>query len=191
MAIQLTRRRFSVRDFEQMIATGVFAEHERVELIDGEVVEMAPIGVRHAEGVRNVADEAAARGRGACIVEMQNPVRLGDLARPQPDVALLRPPRARYQGRLPAAADLILVVEVSDSSLAYDREVKVPLYAQAGVPEAWLVNLTDDEIAVYRDPTPEGFRSTRILRRGETISPLAFPDWAIPVEALLPGPLAG
>src|SRR4051812_39115655 len=127
MAVQLPRRRFTVEEFERMIDAGVFLEHDRVELIDGEVVTMAALVLRHAESVRSCNDLFSERARGSAIVDVQNPLDLRPHARPEPDVALLRAPRARYRGRLPTADDVLLVVEVADSSLATDRDAKIPL----------------------------------------------------------------
>ncbi|HZR00732.1 MAG TPA: Uma2 family endonuclease [Chloroflexota bacterium] len=186
MAVQLPRWRFTVDEFERMIEAGVFKEDDRVELIDGEVVQMAALGWPHAESVMNCTEEFSIRARGLAVVNVQNPLDLRPHARPEPDLALLRPPRSRYRRNPPRAEDVLLVVEVADSSLATDRDVKIPMYARAGIPEAWLVNLVDDVIRIYREPTETGYRVIQTARRGETLSPLAFPDWAIPVDELLP-----
>jgi Uma2 family endonuclease len=186
MAVQLPRWRFTVDHFERMIEAGVFQEDDRVELIDGEVVAMAALGLRHSESVRRCNRGLSRRAGDTAVVDVQNPLDLRPHARPEPDVMLLRAPDSRYFGRLPAAEDVLLVVEVAESSLATDRDQKIPLYARAGIPEAWLVNLIDDLIRVYREPTPDGYRVIQTARRGENISPLAFPAWAIPVDELLP-----
>jgi Uma2 family endonuclease len=185
---QLTKRLFTVADFERMIGAGIFAENERVELIDGEVVTMAPIGRRHFECVLALNALLTRRCGDLALVSPQSPLSLGELGRPEPDLALLYAPLARYRGRLAAVEDTLLLVEVAESSLAGDREEKVPRYARAGVPETWLVNLIDDAVLVYREPSPEGYRLVRTARRGDTIAPLAFPDWTIPVDEVLPAP---
>ena len=187
-AAQLTKRLFTVADFERMIAAGIFAEDERLELIDGEVVTMAPIGRRHAECVWTLGRMLGRLAGELAEVNSQNPVALGEHGRPEPDVMLLRPPFARYRGRLPSTEDIFLLVEVADSSLVGDREEKIPRYARAGVPETWLVDLIDDVVLVYREPSPEGYRLVRTAGRGDTIAPLAFPDWAIPLDEVLPAP---
>jgi Uma2 family endonuclease len=186
MAVQFPRWRFTVDAFERMIEAGVFREDDRVELLDGEVVAMAALGRRHAEAVRNCNHGFSRRAGDGAVVDVQNPLDLRPHARPEPDVALLRPPQARYRGRLPTAEDVLLVVEVAETSLTTDRDAKVPLYARAGIPEAWLINLVHDVVLVYREPTADGYRVVQTIRRGETVSPLAFPDWAIPVDELLP-----
>jgi Uma2 family endonuclease len=187
MAVELLPKwRITVDQFEQMIDAGVFTEDDRVELIDGELVTMAPPGVPHAESVRRCHWGSARRAGNNALVDVQNPLDLRPYGRPEPDVMVLHPPQSRYDGRLPTADDVLLVVEVADSSLATDREVKIPMYGRAGIPEAWLVNLIDDLIRVYREPTAEGYRVIQTARRGETIAPLAFPDWSIPVDEVLP-----
>jgi Uma2 family endonuclease len=187
MAVELLpNHRFTVDEFERMIAAGIFGEDESVELIDGELVTMAALGRRHAEAVRKHNAAFASRARDGAIVDVQNPMSLAPYGRPEPDVILLRPPLTRYDGRLPTAEDVLLVVEVADSSLATDRERKMPMYARAGIPEAWLVNLLDDLIRIYREPTGDGYKVIQTALRGETIAPLAFPDWRIPVDELMP-----
>jgi Uma2 family endonuclease len=171
-----------------MIDAGVFGPDERVELIDGEVVAMAPIGDRHVESVLGFTNVFAEQSRGAAVISVQNPVELGQSSRPQPDLVLLRPPRSRYRGRLPSVDDVLLLVEVADSSLASDRGAKLGFYARAGIVEVWLANLIDDCLLVCREPSPEGYRLVRTARRGETVAPAAFPDWAIAVDEVLPAP---
>jgi Uma2 family endonuclease len=185
-AAALTRRCFTVSDFERMIAAGIFAEDERVELIDGEVVTMAPIGRRHAECVWTLGRMLTRLSGDLAEVNTQNPIALGEQGRPEPDVMLLRPPFDRYRGRLPSTEDVFLLIEVADSSLRGDLEGRVPAYADAGVPEVWLVNLVDNVVLICRDPSPEGYRLVRTARRGETIAPLAFSGWTIPVDEILP-----
>ncbi len=182
----LPKWRITVDQFERMIGAGVFAEDDRVELIDGELVTMAPLGVPHSESVRKCHWGFTRRAGDGALVDVQNPLDLRPYARPEPDVMVLRPPPSCYDGRLPTAADVLLVVEVADSSLASDRERKIPMYGRAGIPEAWLVNLVDDLVRIYREPTAEGYLVIQTARRGETLAPLAFPDWAIPVDEVLP-----
>lgn len=189
MAVELLPRwQFSYEQFEQMIEAGVFDEDDRAELIYGEIVRMTPLGLPHSQSVRRCNGGFSSRAGETAIVDVQNPLDLRPHARPEPDVMLLRPPESRYIGRLPTAEDVLLVVEVADSSLVSDREVKLPLYARVGIPEAWLVDLIHDLIRIYREPAEDGYRVIQTARRGETVAPLAFPDWAIPVEELLPAP---
>ncbi|CAN5304449.1 Uma2 family endonuclease [soil metagenome] len=183
------RHRFTVEEYRKMGEAGIFSEDDRVELIDGEVVEMAPIGWRHALCVTRLttllsrfASEQALAGR-RYEVSVQNPVVLSRHREPQPDLALVDglPP-----ARLPGPAEVALVVEVADTSLAYDRERKLPLYAEAGIPEAWLVDLNANTIEVYSEPGSAGYgRIARSGREGRTVSATS-PDLAFDISEALP-----
>ena len=185
MAVQFQRYRFTVDEYSRMAEIGILREDSRVELINGEIIHMHPIGKRHAGGVdrltylfvHRVGDRANVRG--------QNPVRLGEHNEPEPDLMLLRWRADFYAAGHPTPEQVLLVVEIADSSVEYDRQVKSPLYGGAGIPEYWLVNLERDHIVAYRDPTEDGYATTRILRYGESISPLAFPDLTFTVDETL------
>jgi len=177
-------RRFTSAEYHAMIAAGIFQEDERIELIAGEIVQMSPIGSGHA-GCVNRLNRRLTRGLGEQgLVAVQNPIALELSSEPQPDLAVLRPRADDYGQSHPEAKDILLVIEVAETSLGYDREVKIPLYARAGIPEAWLVRLTDRCIEVYRDPAATGYQSMQTFRTG-TLSPLAFPDLALTVETIL------
>lgn len=186
MAIDLKKRRFTVTEYHQMAQAGILGEDDRVELIEGEIVEMTPIGARHASCVARL-DHYLGRELGdAAVTWPQNPVRLGEHSEPEPDLALLRPRADFYASGHPGPEDIFLLVEVADSSADPDRRVKVPLYARSGVPEVWLADLQQQTITIYRDPTPEGYRTVRVVRRGEGLTPGAFPDCALAVADILP-----
>jgi Uma2 family endonuclease len=184
MAVVLARRRFHVDEYYRMAEIGIFKPGERVELIDGEIVEMTPLGRRHGACVDR-ANTAFAALVGRAIVRVQGSIRLDDGTEPQPDIALLRPKADFYASAVPTAADVFLVVEVADSSVEYDRRVKTPLYARAGVAEVWLALIEADHVEVHREPGPTGYRVVRSVRRGEPLSPAAFPDLVLDVAALL------
>ena len=168
MAVPNPKRLLTVDEFQGMAEAGYFSPDERLELIRGEIVEMTPIGDPHAFAVMMVVDALAAL-RPKAILSPQNPLRLpGQTAVPQPDVALLKR-RRDYKARPPRYEDVLLIVEVADSSLAYDRDTKMPLYAEAGIPEAWLVDLGADVILVHRRPLSGRYRDVRPYRRGEVI----------------------
>jgi Uma2 family endonuclease len=174
MALQIQRRLFSIDEYERMIASGVFPPDDRSELIRGEIVEMAPIGLRHAACVARIqAFFSEALGRKA-IVWVQNPVRLLGNSLPQPDLALLKPRDDFYEAVRPMPSEVFLVVEVSDSTVAYDTKVKVPLYAEAGIPQVWIVNLQDNVVAVYSSPASGTYASSQRLAKGQSI-PLSAP----------------
>jgi len=176
MTLTPTRRRFTVHDYEQMARAGVLAEDDRVELIDGEIIQMSPIGSRHFAAVARLSKRFEQRFGDAALVVAQSPVRLSEHNEPEPDLALLQPRPDFYAGALPTAADVFLLVEVADTSLEYDRRTKLPLYARHNIPEVWVVDLNTDTILVSRDPTPSGYRTSWTVGRGDRIAPLAFPE---------------
>jgi Uma2 family endonuclease len=186
MAVELKRRRFTVEQYHQMAEAGVFHPEERVELIDGEIIEMAAIGRGHATAHRRSVRSFHRLVGERALIDSQDPVVIGEFGEPQPDVVLLRPCPDDYLSAHPTPADVLLVVEIGDSSLDYDRRVKLPMYAKAGIPEAWIENLVDDVVEVCTEPGPDGYRTVRVARGGETVRPTAFPAVEIPVDVLLP-----
>ncbi len=165
---------------------GVFAPEARFELIEGEIIEMAPIGSPHA-GTVAILDRILARAAGdRAIVWVQNPLRLGERSMPQPDLALLTPRTDSYRSSHPTAADVLLVVEVSDTTLQFDLSTKIPLYARAGIAEAWVVDLEKRAVRVYRDPDPAGYRMSFTASGDETVSMRALTGVAVTVLALFP-----
>ncbi|MBA2450041.1 MAG: Uma2 family endonuclease [Chloroflexi bacterium] len=185
MVVALQRRRFTADEFEQMAEAGILGEDERVELLEGEIVAMSPIGTPHAWCVNRLGQIFARLGD-AVIVSVQNPVRLDDWFTPQPDLAVLRPDVS--QARHPGPADVLLAIEVASSSVGVDREIKAPAYARAGVVELWLVDLVADRLEVHRDPSPIGYRLIRLFGRDEQVSPLFAPDFMVRVDAVLGPP---
>lgn len=180
----VTRHRFTVDEYHRMGETEIFHEDDRVELVEGEIVEMTPIGWRHAETVNTLTDLLAdLRESGGYTISVQNPVELGIHDEPQPDLALLRVDRDRT--RLPHVGDILLVVEVADTSLRYDRETKLPLYAKAGVPEAWLVDLQNGVVEVHTETSPEGYKVARKVNRSEKITSIAVPEVSISAGRVL------
>jgi Uma2 family endonuclease len=182
MAVALQRRPFTADEFERMAEAGIFDEDERIELLEGEIVAMSPIGSPHAWCVNRLTRTFARLGE-AVIVSVQNPVRLDERSTPQPDLAVLRPDAS--QQRHPRPTDILLLVEVADSSVAVDRGTKAPLYARTGVIELWIADLVADRLEVYRDPTPNGYRLVQVFGRGQQVSPLFAPDFAVDVDAIL------
>jgi Uma2 family endonuclease len=179
-------RRFSVDEFEHMVRAGVFASDDRLELIEGEIVEMAPIGDPHASVVDRLAAAMFRRLGDRVIVRVQGPVAfIPLLSRPQPDLTLLRPRMDYYASGTPEAGDIFLLVEVMDTSVEYDRRRKAPLYARAGVHELWLADIPGGVVDVLRAPSADGYRESRTHRRGEMLTLLAFPDVVLRVEDVL------
>lgn len=168
-----------------MAQAGILSEDDRVELLEGEIVEMSPIGSRHAACVRHLNRFFSRELGERAIIDIQNPVRLGERSEPQPDVVLLRPRPDLYAAFHPGPADVLLVVEVAETSAAVDRQVKLPLYASAGIPEVWLVNLVSEGMEVCRNPSSQGYREVQQVGRGAYVSPQAFPDLQLPVDDIL------
>jgi Uma2 family endonuclease len=185
MAIQLQHKLFSTDEYHAMIKSGVFAEDDRLELIDGEIFTMSPIGPTHAGRVNRLNRFFVQRFGDRALVSIQNPIWLGPHSEPQPDVAVLRWRDDDYTESHPTADDVLLLVEVSESSADYDRNVKVPLYARSGVLEAWLIALDSKWIEVYAEPSPVGYRVMRRVLPGESLAPKALPDALLLVDDIL------
>ena len=178
-------RRFTVDEYHRMGEAGILSESDRVELIDGEIIEMAPIGVRHARQVTRIATRLTALVGDRAVVSVQNPVRLSDLSEPQPDISVLRPSPELFREAHPGASDILLVIEVGDASADLDRRVKLPLYARAGVAEVWLVDLRADRVDVYRQPIEDRYDSLRTLEGTDAAPVPGFPDLRLTRNDLL------
>lgn len=184
MAAKPMRRKFTVSEYYRMGKAGILTEDDRVELIEGEIIQLPPVGDSHAWCV-NRLNKLFVLGVGdRAIVGVQNPFRLSTRSEPLPDLVVMRP-RASMSGPHPTQQDAILVIEVSDTTLAYDQRVKLPLYAREGVPEVWIVDLRGERLLVNRDPSPDGYSTTLILGRGDRISPAALTDLELAVDDIL------
>ena len=151
-----TRHLISVEAFHRMGETGILGPADRVELIEGEIIDMSPIGVLHAAIVARLASHFSLRLGATAVVWCQNPLRLDDVSEPEPDISILRPRADFYTTSLPGAADVLLVIEVADPSRAYDLGTKVPLYARHGIPEVWVIDAATRQIRVFRRPVGGG-----------------------------------
>lgn len=179
------RRRFSVEDYHRMAEAGILGEDDRVELLDGELVEMTPIGSPHA-GVVNHLNRTLVRAVGdRAVVAVQNPIALDPSSEPQPDLALLRSRSDFYRSAHAEPPDVLLLVEVADTSVAFERRVKVPLYARAGVAECWIVDLPGEVVETHRDPAGGRYRVVERLGPGARVAPASLPDVGIDVGDLL------
>jgi hypothetical protein len=178
------RHRFTVKEYYGMAEFGLLDRDARIELIDGDIIEMPPIGPPHATVVTRLSTALTQAVGDRAEVRTQLPVRLGETNEAQPDVCLVRP-REVYYHRHPEADDVLLVIEVSDSSAAYDRIKKGRIYSRAWITEYWLVNIPDGMVEVYRSPGPEGYEEEQELRAGDTAVTQAFPDVTISIEDLL------
>ena len=184
MLLPLRKGPFTVESYQRLAELGILPNDARVELIDGQVVEMRPIGGPHASCVRRLIHRFGQRLPQVVMIDVQNPVVLDESNAPQPDLALLayRPDGYPQQ---PRVADVFLLIEVADTSLAYDRDTKIPRYAAAAIPETWLVDLAGDAITVYRNPGPDGYRDVVTVTRGATLVPRLLPGVAIAADEVL------
>ena len=184
MSVHTMRRRFTVDEYLHMTRTGILTERDRVELLDGDIVEMTPIGRRHAACVAALLRVLLGEVGSRAMVWPQGPIRLSDRSQPAPDVALLRLRPVSYSEADAEPRDVLLVIEVAETSLRRDREIKVPLYAAAGIAECWIVDLSAREIEVFREPAGSRYATARRHGVGLVVSPLAFPDVAVDVGAI-------
>ena len=185
MPTAISRKRFTADDYQRMGQVGILSKDDRVELIDGEVVAMTPIGARHAACVDSV-NRAFVLGAGdTAIVRVQGSVRLSLYTEPEPDLVLLRPRADFYASRLPGPADILLIVEIADSPIDYDRDVKARIYAEAGVPDYWLADLNANLVSCYSASHEGTYRSRQQYHRGQTITPRLLPQCPTAVDLLL------
>ena len=178
------RRKLSADKFERMGQTGILGPEPRVELIEGEMIEMAPIGSRHAAAVNLLAAHFFRAVGNAALVWTQSPLRLSDDSEPQPDLMLLRPNADHYRSAHPRPEDVLLLIEVADTSLAFDRDTKLPLYARHGVPEVWILDLDAKRLDVYREPRAGTYHRKLERREGESIAPVRLPIATLQVGAV-------
>ncbi|MGH3566979.1 MAG: Uma2 family endonuclease [Pseudonocardia sp.] len=179
------RRRFTVEEYERMGEVGVLDPDERVELLDGEIVAMSPIGPRHASIVDIINEVLVLTLARRAWVRIQNPVRLPPHSEPQPDIIIARRRRDFYRSAHPTAEDTLLVLEVADSSLRMDRAVKLPIYAREGIVEVWIVDLGADVVHVHARPVDGVYRDVRTVSGAQSIVPVAIPDLTLTPADLL------
>jgi Uma2 family endonuclease len=186
MPVELIKKRFTVHDYHRMGEAGILTEDDRVELIDGEILAMSPIGPPHNAAV-NRANRAMVQAAGEqAIVGVQGSIRLDDFTEPQPDVVLLRPREDFYATRHPGSEDIFLIVEMADSSLEYDLGIKAGLYARKGVVEYWVADIRHDCLWIHSDPHGESDPTNRRIERGEWMAPRLLADCRVQVDAMLP-----
>jgi Uma2 family endonuclease len=185
MSVQLEHWVFSVDEYHRMLETGILSETDHVELIEGEIIKMSPIGSRHVACVNRLNGLLNRKAGQDVIVSIQNPIRLDDYSEPEPDIALVKPRDDFYAQSLATAADLLLIIEVADTSVELDRRVKLPLYARAGIPEVWLANLPEDRVEAQSEPVNGVYQKVRIAKRGESLSSESIPKLVLNVDEIL------
>lgn len=181
-----SRTRISVERYQKMVAAGVLTKYDRIELIEGEMIDMAPIGKVHSAITSQLHELLVTKLSGAATVVSGGPVNLGNFSEPQPDLMVLKRRDDFYRAKIPDAADVMLLIEVSDTSLAFDQSIKLNLYARYGVTEYWVVDVTAKRVLVHRQPSQGAYAQQVEVLGQETVSPLAFPDFKIAVSELLP-----
>ena len=185
MSVQVEKWVFHVDEYHKMSEAGILSEDDRVELIEGEIIKMSPIGSRHAACVKRLNALLNRRVGQAAIISVQDPIRLDDYSEPEPDIALLKFRDDFYSQSLPTADDVLLIIEVADTSVEYDRSVKLPLYARAGIPEVWLADLPGDGVEAYSEPVNGAYQKFRRAKRGEVLTPEEFPGLMLSVDEIL------
>ena len=179
----LPYHRWSLAEYHQMAQIGLLDETDRVELIEGELIDMAPIGSKHAFRVDSIARALQLAAGTSFLVRVQNPILLGEHSEPQPDIAVVKD--KNYSAAHPCAEDVLVIVEVSDTTLAYDRDVKLSLYARHGIPEVWLLDVNAGELTVYREPAEGQYRLIRKPTTAEVVSPTLVSGVAISLAQVL------
>ncbi|MBW4473698.1 MAG: Uma2 family endonuclease [Stenomitos rutilans HA7619-LM2] len=178
-------RRLSVHDYYRMAESGIFQSDERVELLEGQIIQMAAKGTAHRAAVTRIQRLFDQRLGDRVLICLQDPVQLNDYSEPEPDIAILVPDPLDYEEHHPTASEVYLLIEVSDATLKFDREVKAPPYARAGIAEYWVLDVNARKLHVYRVPSADGYQSEAILSEALTIAPLAFPECVITVGEML------
>jgi Uma2 family endonuclease len=177
--------RFTRDEYSRLGDAGILDEDDRVELVDGELIVMSPVGKHHAKAVRKSNNLFVQRLAGRAIVDCQNALNLNPHSEPQPDFLILRR-EIEQSDELPTPADVLLLVEAADSSLGFDRGTKLRLYAEAGIPEVWIYNLFESVVERYRQPEGNAYRLREEFGKGTSISLAAFPEVSFFVDELLP-----
>ena len=178
------RYRLTATEYHRLGENRIFDEDSRVELIDGDLIAMPPIGEQHASKIRRLNRLFSLQVGDAAIVDVQNPVMLDAHSEPQPDIVLLKLRPDFYESAHPGPEDVLLLIEVSDSTLRYDRDIKVPLYAKAGIAEVWLLDVAGQRLEVYRRPSPDGYREVHYPALTDNIAPVLLPELSLSVAKL-------
>lgn len=169
MSVQFSRHLFSVADYCKLAEIGLLKPSDRVELINGEIIEMSPIKSRHASIVDQLFEEFVFQLRSKATIRSQNPIRLNDYSEPEPDLVVVQYRKDKYRYHHPTPAEVLLLVEVADTSLAYDQQIKLSLYAEAGIPEYWIINLNENQLEIYSFPEGSSYQKKEIHAKMDSI----------------------
>ncbi len=185
MTAVIQRHQFTINEYHRMRDARIFAEDDRIELIDGEIIKMAPIGPRHAACVKRLAEYLGEKVRKLAIVGVQDPVLLSDFSEPQPDISLLKRREDFYSEAHPTPEDILIAIEVADTTAENDRQIKIPSYARAEIQEVWLIDLPSDRIEIYTHPNSGIYQEIRTVLRGQKIISPAFPNLKLKADDVL------
>lgn len=185
MNLQIARRPFTTAEYHRMIEAGILTEDDRIELLDGEIIKMAPIGPRHAACVKRLNAFLSRKVSRVAIVGAQDPIHLDDYSEPQPDISLLKPRDDFYSQEHPTPEDVLIAIEVADSTVDSDRQTKLPAYARAGIQEAWLVDLVNDRIEIHSQPNAGVYQEVRIVLRHQKVVSRSLPQLKLKADDIL------
>lgn len=185
MSLSLITRKFTVEEYEKMATEGIIKPDEKVELIRGEIIKMSPMGTRHAACIARLTQLLYRKFGDLILLGVQNPIRLNNNSQPEPDLSLLIPRADFYVAAYPCPQDIYLIIEVSDSTLDYDRYTKIPLYAEANIQEVWIINLKEECLEVYRHPLNGSYQAMQKYYRGESIFIESFPEIELTLTEIL------
>jgi Uma2 family endonuclease len=185
MTVQILRKKFTVAQYQQMIESGVLTDRDRVELVEGEIIEMSPVGRHHASCVDRLTELFVLCLSSGAMVRVQSPIQLCDHSEPQPDLTLLKRRDDFYADAHPQPQDILALIEVSDTTIEFDRTIKIPLYAENAITEVWIVDLNAQCIEVYREPNTLEYRQVQVFYRGQSLSFQTLPEIQFSVDQLL------
>lgn len=185
MSLPLPRRPFTTAEYHRLLEVGILTEDDRVELIDGEIIEMAPIGPRHTACVKRLAAFLIRKVKQNAVVGVQDPIQLDDYSEPQPDISVLKWRADFYAQGHPTPQDVLIAIEVADTTLESDQVVKLPSYARAGIAEAWLVDLVNDRLEIHSSPTSGVYQEVRLVLRGQKVISKTIPQLKLKADDIL------
>jgi Uma2 family endonuclease len=181
-----TLRKWTVKEYHKLGEMGFFHPEERVELLSGNIIKMSAKGTAHTSATRRTASVLRDLLGNQAAIYTQDPIALDDNSEPEPDIAVVRIDPFDYATHHPTPSEVYLIIEVADSSLTFDREIKAKIYARSGIADYWVVNVGDRQLQVFREPSENGYQSEVILAETASISPIEFPAFNIAIQAMLP-----
>ena len=185
MSIAAELRALSVQDYHRMVEAGILAADERVELIEGQLYRMAAKGTAHSAAVTRIDRVLSRLLAGKALLRFQDPVQLSDFSEPEPDIAVVQIDPLDYEDHHPIPREIFLLIEVADSTLRRDRDLKVPIYGRSGIQEYWIWDVQERCLYVFQEPEQTGYRVQRKLSEQDTVTPLAFPECEIAIQDFL------